>query len=224
MTDPSETKAGMKPLPGPSPYHHGNLRQTLIEATVGLVAEGGVERVTIREVARRAGVSSGAPFRHFKDRAALILAVAEDGMARLRSAIAADLAQSSAQSPVERLSSVADAYFLWAVANPTHYRLLGDRNLIGFYGSRSLVEDNGWIRDQTAALFHSAVLHGSLKPPGLEDAHLQIRALAYGLTRMHVDGHLREFGFKPDDAFAVMSRSMRDYLRSMTSEDTTNAP
>ncbi|MGV9009288.1 TetR/AcrR family transcriptional regulator [Brevundimonas sp.] len=194
-----------------APYHHGNLRQALIEATVGLVAEGGVERVTIREIARRAGVSSGAPFRHFQDRSALILAVAEEGMARLRAAIASDIAQSSSLPPVERLSSVADAYFCWAVQNPTHYRLLGDRHLIGFYTSASLAADNGWIRAQTVDLLQAALS----RPTDMDGAQLQIRALAYGLTRMHVDGHLREFGVVPDEAFKAMSRTMRGYIRTL---------
>ncbi len=198
-----------------APYHHGNLRQALIEATVGLVAESGVEGVTIREVARRAGVSSGAPFRHFRDRAALVLAVAEEGMSRLRMAIAADMEHSRTLAPLQRLMSVADAYFRWAVQNPTHYRLLGDRHLIGFYGSEPLMADNGWIRTQTAALFQSAIDQGHFRSIDMDEAHLQIRALAYGLTRMHVDGHLREFGVAPDGAFEAMSRTMRRYVQML---------
>lgn len=48
-------------------YHHGNLRQALLDATLDLADEKGLEQVSLREVARRVGVSSGAPFRHFQD-------------------------------------------------------------------------------------------------------------------------------------------------------------
>src|SRR6202022_1928118 len=64
--------------PAPKPYHHGDLRRVLIEAALQLVADGGPDAVSVREAARRAGVSPGAPFRHFPSRDALISAVAEE--------------------------------------------------------------------------------------------------------------------------------------------------
>ncbi|WP_157088550.1 helix-turn-helix domain-containing protein, partial [Bradyrhizobium jicamae] len=51
--------------PAPKPYHHGDLRRVLIDAALQLVGESGAEAVSVREAARRAGVSPGAPFRHF---------------------------------------------------------------------------------------------------------------------------------------------------------------
>jgi len=52
----------------PKPYHHGNLREALLEAAIRLIAEVGPTAFTLREVARRAGVSHNAPYRHFRDR------------------------------------------------------------------------------------------------------------------------------------------------------------
>ena len=69
------------------PYHHGNLVPTLIETTIQLIEEMGVEKVTVREVAKRAGVSPGAPFRHFKSKSALLTAVAEQAVERLYEAV-----------------------------------------------------------------------------------------------------------------------------------------
>ena len=54
------------------PYHHGDLRRVLIEAALALAEEGGIEQISVREAARRAGVSPGAPFRHFESRDALM--------------------------------------------------------------------------------------------------------------------------------------------------------
>ncbi|HEX7924546.1 MAG TPA: helix-turn-helix domain-containing protein, partial [Bradyrhizobium sp.] len=62
--------------PAAKPYHHGDLRRVLIEAAMQLVGEGGPEAVSVREAARRAGVSPAAPFRHFPSRDALMNAVA----------------------------------------------------------------------------------------------------------------------------------------------------
>ena len=73
--------------PAPKPYHHGDLRRVLIDAALQLVGEGGAEAVSVREAARRAGVSPGAPFRHFPSREALMSAVAEEAQRRFRAEI-----------------------------------------------------------------------------------------------------------------------------------------
>ena len=70
------------PPPGRRGYHHGNLREALIRATLDLIAERGLSGFTFAEAARAAGVSSAAPYRHYRDRQALIADVARDGYER----------------------------------------------------------------------------------------------------------------------------------------------
>ena len=65
------------------PYHHGNLREALLEASIQLIAEIGPSAFTLREVARRAGVSHNAPYRHFHDKGDLLAAVAAQGYSEL---------------------------------------------------------------------------------------------------------------------------------------------
>ncbi len=67
-------------------YHHGNLRETLIEVAMKLLAERGVAALSLREVAKAAGVSHGAPYRHFKDKQALLEAIAAEGFRHIRDA------------------------------------------------------------------------------------------------------------------------------------------
>ncbi|MDQ3996358.1 MAG: TetR/AcrR family transcriptional regulator, partial [Gemmatimonadota bacterium] len=64
-------------------YHHGDLRRALVDAAIPLLRDGGPEALTLRAVARAAGVSQTAPYRHFADRAELVAAVAESGFRRL---------------------------------------------------------------------------------------------------------------------------------------------
>src|SRR3954464_14355091 len=60
-------------------YHHGDLRNALIQAGLELLAEGGAQELDLRKVARRAGVSHAAPYRHFADKQALIASITEEG-------------------------------------------------------------------------------------------------------------------------------------------------
>src|SRR5258708_8346713 len=74
-------------MPRRKPYHHGNLREELLEAAIRLIAEVGPTAFTLREVARRAGVSHNAPYRQFRDRDGLIAAVAAQGFRELTQAM-----------------------------------------------------------------------------------------------------------------------------------------
>src|SRR2546428_12445613 len=64
-------------------YHHGDLRRALVDAALALISEGELGTFSLREVARRAGVTPAAPYHHFKDKTALLAAVAEGGVLAL---------------------------------------------------------------------------------------------------------------------------------------------
>ena len=99
------------------PYHHGDLRNTLIEVGLELLEENGSAALDLRKVARKAGVSHAAPYRHFADKQALIAALREEGFVRLAARINAALEQSP-DDPLEQLQSVALAYVQFAQQNP----------------------------------------------------------------------------------------------------------
>src|SRR5690349_19263411 len=73
-------------------YHHGDLRRALVDAALALISEGELGTFSLREVARRAGVTPAAPYHHFKDKTALLAAVAEEGFEALRGRLEAALA------------------------------------------------------------------------------------------------------------------------------------
>ncbi|WP_066527159.1 TetR/AcrR family transcriptional regulator [Erythrobacter sp. CCH5-A1] len=200
-------------------YHHGNLRQAIIDAAVALVTESGLEAMTLREAARRAGVSSGAPFRHFPDKRELVQAVAEQGMAILRSTMEDSLARSPAQGPLVQLAVLAHAYVDWAMRHPTYYRVLGDRLLIDFYASEPLLRDNRWIRQKMQDLLAAAADAGMLAITDLARANLQARAMAYGLARMWVDGHFPEFDLAAKAAAgAAMTDALDGFVASLAKD------
>ena len=145
------TRARATAARGRTRYHHGNLRAALIEAAERLIEEGGPESVTVREAARRAGVSSGAPFRHFPNRTALMTAVAEQGMTRLLAEVERALTRTAGADPVTRCAAFGEAYFRWVERNPTQFRVISARNLIDFEGSKTLRRDNEVLRAKCVA-------------------------------------------------------------------------
>jgi AcrR family transcriptional regulator len=105
-------------------YHHGNLRQALIDAALELIEQRGVPALTLREVARRVGVTHAAPHRHFADRAALVAAVAEQGFRGLRAHMEAVRASAPARAVSQRLRALGVAYVQYALAHPAHLRVM----------------------------------------------------------------------------------------------------
>ena len=105
------------------PYHHGALREALIQATESLLAERGAEGFSLREVARRAGVSPAAPAHHFGDAAGLLTAVVSQGFEALSHALEAGDACGGAD-PLAALRGQGEAYVRFAMQHPGRFRLM----------------------------------------------------------------------------------------------------
>ena len=103
-------------------YHHGNLRQALIDGAKDLIAEKGPDGFTLRELARRVGVSHTAAYRHFADKDALLAAVAEEGFRRMGEAF--DRAVRGSSDPMETFTAVGLAYVRFAVDNPANFQVM----------------------------------------------------------------------------------------------------
>ena len=106
------------------PYHHGHLQETLLETAIQLVGEVGPAGFTLREVARRAGVSYNAPYRHFADRDELLAAVAAQGFRELDGAMR-DAAHQE-KNPLSRLKQAGLAYIDFALRRPEHFAVMFD--------------------------------------------------------------------------------------------------
>src|ERR1700733_6477632 len=106
------------------PYHHGHLRDALLEATIQLIAEVGPAGFTLREVARRAGVSHNAPYRHFRDKDALLAEVATQGYKELAKSMAH--AADRQADALEGLKQAGLAYVSFALRRPEHFTVMFD--------------------------------------------------------------------------------------------------
>ena len=103
------------------PYHHGDLRAALLEHAGRILRTEGLEALTLRAVARAAGVSQTAPYRHFADRRALMGAIAADGFRELSRAMEEAMAEGGGR---QGFKGIAFAYVRFARANPALYRVM----------------------------------------------------------------------------------------------------
>jgi AcrR family transcriptional regulator len=148
------------------PYHHGQLGPTLRKSARAILEEQGLEALSLRSVARRAGVSHAAPYRHYASREALLADVACEGIANLRAEL--DLAMAAPADKSERVVRIATVYLRFAVQHPGLIRLIFGpefRNRTSFEAlseaTSSLADDIGRaIEHPAAGLATFAAMHG----------------------------------------------------------------
>lgn len=110
------------------PYHHGDLRNALLVEAQKTVAAGGAAELSLRAVAKAAGVAPAAVYRHFADKRALRSACAADGFDRMVATIQARIA-TAPQTPMRRFRAVGEGYLAFALAEPHLFRLMFARDL-----------------------------------------------------------------------------------------------
>jgi AcrR family transcriptional regulator len=181
-------------------YHHGDLPRQLLTHAASMAAETGPESVTMRELARRAGVSHSAPIHHFGTRQNLLASLAAEGFKSLNEALAVH---------PHDIYAMGVAYVLWALEHPGHYAVM--------WQPRHLVQDHAGLnreRQQAWTLLSTAV--ATRDSPVAEkniDAYAAF-SIVHGLAGIWLSGVLpipedperiarevtRRFQFYPDDA------------------------
>ena len=185
-------------------YHHGDLRAALVHAAMELLEEGGETDLSLRAVARRAGVSPAAPYRHYADREALVSTVAAVGYRELAERLAA--AHPSPSTP-EQLASVAIAYVQFALQRPALFRIMF---------TEPCDRDDSERVAATAAVsqYVRAIVQRTFPQADAEALATAIWALVHGLAFLHLDGKLEA---SPPAAVAERIRAAIDALLTATS-------
>src|SRR3979411_602177 len=161
-------------------YHHGDLRATCVRAAMELLEEGSETSLSLRAVARRAGVSPAAPYRHFADREALVSAVAAVGYRELAERLAA---AHPAPSTPEQLGSVAVAYVQFAVEQPALFRMM-------FGEPCDRDNDERVAATEAVSLYLCEIVARCFPHADAEALAPAIWALVHGLAFLHLDGKL----------------------------------
>jgi AcrR family transcriptional regulator len=167
-------------------YHHGDLRRALLDAAEALMAEGD-DDPSLRAVARRAGVSHAAPYKHFADRHALRAGVAERGFEALRG----EMERAVANAGEAPLRAIGRAYLGFALANPARYRLMFGPEFAGGHGTPEL--------DRTAQAAFDALMArqpysdtqtGGDTQTGDRATAVASWSLVHGLATLLIDGRV----------------------------------
>lgn len=177
----------------PTPYHHGDLRRALIDAALAMVTEEQAWTFSLREVARRAGVSHNAPYNHFSEKIHLLDAVAAVGFERLREQLVAAIDKIDAAE--EAFIASGRAYIRFGLKNPALYRLMFGPDLaaVSVPGTISLVRQAG---AQARAVLQDIIARGArsgefaISPDDRQGVALTTLATwsaAHGLTMLVID-------------------------------------
>ncbi|MCE9574652.1 MAG: TetR/AcrR family transcriptional regulator [Deltaproteobacteria bacterium] len=195
---PAPKSASKSPRPGRAPratYHHGDLRNALVTAALAAIAEHGAEQFTLRDAARRAGVSPAAPYRHFADRDALLAAVAAECLNRLGAAMTEAVAAANATDPLEVFRATGLAYVRFAVEHPAHFRVMSIPAVV----ARTPPEVGAAMtatNDRMIASLAEAQRAGRIAAEPLADLMMTASCAVHGLACMIVD---RAHGFEDID-------------------------
>lgn len=168
----------------PRPYHHGHLKEALVDAAEALLAEQGIDKLSLRAVARRTGVSQAAPYAHFDGRQALLAAVATRGFERLAGCLRT--VERADPDDVALTTRLARAYVAFALARPMLFRLM--------FGFELGSADDPALRAAEEASYVPirAAVAEQAEAEGVEqwadEASLAAWALVHGLAMLILDG------------------------------------
>lgn len=182
-----------KPQADERSYHHGDLRRAIVTAALEILLETQSLEFSLRELARRAGVSHNAPYKHFADKRELLAAVSAAGFEMLTKRMTRKIA--GLDKPRERLFAMLRAYIEHGVENPALYSLMFGSYLSGPDRSRPATELAE--AEKTKALLADVIIAGGLgraipktsrNEPKIAGAMLACWSLVHGLTLLLADG------------------------------------
>ena len=221
----AQDQRGQDQRGGRGSYHHGNLREALIRAALDMIAERGLAGLAVAELARAVGVSPAAPYRHFRDRNALLAEVARRGFEQLAAEMEAAW-DGGHPDPVGAIERCGQAYLAFARSEPAAFAVMfgdGASNAAAGRADRdALAEDAGVRRASDAALAvlrraaEAACAAGTARrrPPALMVA-LHIWSLAHGVAALFVGGEQamrRKLPMTPEE---LLEAGLLLYLQSL---------
>jgi len=201
-------------------YQHGDLRRALIQAGLKLLGEHGVAGLSLRAAAELAGVSHAAPYRHFRDKNALVAAIAEEGLKLLTRSMRAEIEACASREILARMRAAGHGYVSFALANPGYFRTI--------FGEKFWPDKNDPVKaafvaagreslDVLRGLIEEGVRSGQLRAGDTDQIALAAWSMVHGLSLLIIDGQLTGLCDTPAAVRSVSDNLARMLHRGLAS-------
>lgn len=170
-------------------YHHGDLKNALIEAGAEILLQEGVKGLSLRKVAGRAGVSHAAPYAHFADKQALIAAISTEGYRRLHERIQAAV-DGCRDDPLRQLFEAAWAYVQFAMDSPAHFKVTMSGVVESEKDHPGFVEMSGKSFGLVVGIVETCQAAGVLKAGPADLVAVSVWSLVHGFASLLIEGQI----------------------------------
>ena len=194
-------------------YHHGDLKNALIKAGLEILSKEGLSGLSLRKVARKAGVSHSAPYAHFTDKQALIAAISTEGYCLLYEKFQG-IRESYRDDPNRQLFEVAWAYVQFAQSNPAQFKVTFSNVVAREKDYPALVEMTGKCFNQVTQIVQDCQGAGILTPSPPDIMAVSIWSVVHGFASLLIEGQISHL---------VLERtSLEDLLKFVLNQVTLN--
>lgn len=198
------------------------LRDQILKASVELIEREGLGALSMREVARRAGVSHQAPYHHFADRPAILAAIAGDGFRQLSEALERALTAPKLDA-LARLDAGGRAYVRFAVTHRAHFRVMFRPELVDLSNYPDAKEAAQHAFEQLRALVAGSVGQGAISPASAEGTVILSWAFVHGLASLAIDGPLAKAADDEKDEEKMIDAAFAAYQKFLRGPQPTSS-
>jgi AcrR family transcriptional regulator len=198
-------------------YHHGDLRRTLLDVSIAVIDKHGVDALNLRELAIRAGVSSGAPYHHFTNREALLACIAEEGFSGLETAMIRER-DASPDDATSRLAALGRAYVSFATAHRGHFRVMFRGDL-----TPELVQEKPRAFHLLWDAIEDCQRSGAAPAGDVQPLVLAAWSAVHGLATLWIDGALPRKGLNPERLAPAVVTLLSDMFAALAREQVSAA-
>lgn len=196
-------------------HGEGDLRARVLAAAVELIEKDGLAGLSMREVARLAGVSHQAPYHHFTDREAILAGIAEEGFSRLGEALRVAVSDADGASAPARTERAGHAYVHFALTHPAHFRVMFRADFVDMdrFPEAVRVADASF---ESLPTLVGALRHAGLEPEPSLDAHVALHwSVCHGLACLLLDGPLAKKVPRYGEGREAVIRDVMAAMRSL---------
>ncbi len=192
-----------------SSYHHGDLRDALLAEALQLIAQRGLEELSLRELARRLGVSSAAPYHHFRDRTELLRALATQLWGQFEAEML-EARRRAGNEPLDRLRAIGRVYVRFVARHPSHLRVMFHRE----WGTDPHAEPSGKAFRVLQDTVTECLVHAGRRVEDPMPAILAMWGGVHGIAAICYDGPLAVLA-DPDELDSLCDRALAILVRAL---------